>query len=88
VFTITFFNLLWLIKVSAKGTDELLERYTQYPSIILETRPRDYKTCSWLIAFYHIDFVKFNFIITVWDKIMFVSNGVDEFVMKGKINGK
>jgi hypothetical protein len=34
------------VKMSVKEANELLERYTQYPSLILKTRPWDFKTFS------------------------------------------
>jgi hypothetical protein len=42
----------------------------------------------WLIVFYLYEIFKFNFTITGGDDITIVSHGQDEFVVKGKMNGK
>ena len=38
VFTYCFILIAGHIKVSVKGTNKLLKRYTQYPFLVLETR--------------------------------------------------
>ncbi len=90
------FKLLGHVQVSRKGREEVLERYTQYPSLIFKTRPWNFKTFScndfiyrwierWLIVFYLFDSVKFNFIITGENKIMFLSYGSNKFVVDAKL---